>query len=135
MNTAIELHDSDLSTIRLDGTSLVLSFAPAYLHRSGGRPGCDAGSGWTQAATLTFSEASVSFLPDLPSTVYDGWLLVGGVRHDNLVPVGAPFEAPCELGLVVTDSEPMLVRGSGLTVRLEGEPTYVEEFTPSAAGA
>ena len=135
MNTAIELHDSDLSAITPDGTSLVLSFAPAYLHRSAGRPGYDAGSGWTQAATLTFSGASVSFVPELPSTVYDGWLSVGGVRHDNLVSVGAAFEAPCELGLVVGGSEPVVVRGVGLTIHLQGEPTYIEEFTPSVADA
>lgn len=134
MNTAIELHDSELSAITNDGTSLVLSFA-AYLHRSAGRPGYNAGSGWTQAATLTFSEASVSFVPGLPSTVYDGWLLVGGIRHDNLVPVGAVFAAPCELGLVVGGSEPVVVRGIGLTVRLQGEPSYVEEFTPPVTDA
>jgi hypothetical protein len=46
MNTNIELHDSVVANIAtLEGAAIV-SFQPAYLHKSEGRPGFDAGSGW-----------------------------------------------------------------------------------------
>ncbi len=135
MNTAIELHDSELSAITHDGSTVVLSFSPAYLHRSVGRPGYDAGVGWWQPATPTCG-MPVSFTPELPTSAdYNGCLRAGGVLHDNLVPVGVAFEVPCELELVA-GSEPVVVRGNHLlSVSLLGEPTHFEDFTPAIAAA
>ena len=57
MNEAIELHDSDLAAVKVAGDAVILCFHPAYIHRSAGKPGIDAGTGWTQDATITISGA------------------------------------------------------------------------------
>ena len=137
MNTAIELHDSDLTAITYDGASTVLLFSPAYVHRSEGRPGTDAGTGWTQEATLTFSDAAFSSPAALPVTVRRGWLVVGSVIHKNLIPADGVFKARCELRLALcrsTDPRIIVIPGTSLTIALLGAPSYVEEFSPFASG-
>src|SRR5437016_4648859 len=54
VNECLELHDSTLSHVTFRDGSAVVSLSSAYVHRSPGRPGRDAGSGGYQPATLTF---------------------------------------------------------------------------------
>jgi hypothetical protein len=56
-NAAVEIHDSTLERIEHEGDDIVAVFS-AYVHRSAGRPGIDAGSGWSQALHLRFGEDS-----------------------------------------------------------------------------
>lgn len=55
-NRAVELHDSQVISVRLEGGTCVIELA-AYVHDSDGTPGVDAGTGWTQAAQLTLHGA------------------------------------------------------------------------------
>jgi hypothetical protein len=67
---------------------VVVEFSPAYVHKSHGKPGIDAGTGWVQNARLTLTGATVSGdRPSLPGALWDGSLLVGGSEHDNVVPI------------------------------------------------
>ena len=43
MNSVVELHDSTLAGIEPVGNEIVVRLAPAYFHRSEGRPGIDPG--------------------------------------------------------------------------------------------
>ncbi len=127
MNGAIELHDSTLAAVIQEGILVTLSFSPAYVHRSSGRPGIDAGSGWTQTVTFTFADAVVPTLVAMPCWVVDGGLRINGVRHENLVPTEGVFDDHCELWLATENAETLTIRGSRLTVSLHGEGHYVEE--------
>lgn len=67
LNRVIELHDSTVVGITTVGNQVILLLR-AYIHASKGVPARDAGSGWIQAAALTFSEAIIEgAVPELPS--------------------------------------------------------------------
>jgi hypothetical protein len=84
MNSAIELHDSEICQIRQSGGNAVVEFTPAYLHMSRGRPGIDSGSGWLQDARLSLTRAFVTGnRPALPEGVSDGDLQEAGRKHST----------------------------------------------------
>jgi hypothetical protein len=129
MNSKIELHDSEVSQIHEIGQSVVVEFSPAYVHKSHGKPGIDAGTGWVQNARLTLTGATVSGdRPPLPGTLWDGSLLVGGLEHDNVVPVPLQFRGPVELRLVFASGQAILVSAESITLQLIGEASHFEEF-------
>jgi len=131
VNTIIELHDSTFAEITKANGDIIAYFAPAYLHKSKGRPGFDPGSGWVQDARLIFSEASTSGdFPELPCDVMEGELIVGGERHDNHIPVPLASRASAELRLVFDSMHTVMITGQSVRLELSGEPRYVEEFKP-----
>jgi hypothetical protein len=108
---------------------VIVHFLPAYLHKSEGRPGFDAGSGWVQEGRLVFADASViGSFPEFPCAVMDGELLVGTVRHENEIPVPLDVTASTELRLIFDSIHSVAVTGRGVRLELFGEPRYVEEF-------
>lgn len=58
-NQAIEIHDSALDRITLEGGVAVLHFPEVYIHLSEGRPAIDAGTGWTQEAAIRIGNADI----------------------------------------------------------------------------
>ena len=129
MNIIIELHDSKIAEIVSRHGTVIVHFLPAYLHKSEGRPGFDAGTGWVQDARLVFEDASISGdLPELPCGVMDGELLVGAERHDNSIPVPFEVTASSKLRIVFNSIHTVTVTGQSVRVELFGEPRYVEEF-------
>jgi len=56
----IELHDSVIATIVLDGGTTLITFSHAYIHQSDGVPGVDPGSGWSQRAELRINRSSIN---------------------------------------------------------------------------
>ena len=88
VNISIELHDSIVAGIMKRNGEVVVHFLPAYLHKSEGRPGIDAGTGWVQEARLNFADGLTGgTFPDLPCVVMEGELVVGVERFNSQVPV------------------------------------------------
>lgn len=131
VNECLELHDSTLSHVTFRDGSVVVSLSSAYIHRSPGRPGWDAGSGGCQPATLTFGEARPVSLPaELPATISDGFLRVGDTTHDNLIPASGTFEREVEFSIILTTAEIFTFRALRVTIQLHGEPACIEQFEP-----
>ena len=130
MNEVIELHDSVLDATMYYKGETLLSFSPAYVHRSAGSPGVDPGSVWLKDVALKITETSLPDVHSLPATVVDGSILIGSTLHDNLVPAGGDFEGPIELRLQFASFEKLVLRGHSLTITLESEGQYVEQFSP-----
>jgi len=131
VNTVIEIHDSRITEIASRNGTVIVHFRPAYLHKSEGNPGIDAGTGWVQEARLIFADAAaIGDYPEWPCDVVDGALIVDGASHRNMIPV--PFETSllAELHLVCDDVHTVTVTGRGARLELIGEPRYVEEFKP-----
>jgi hypothetical protein len=129
-NLAVEFHDSVLegATITADGASVLL--LDAYVHRSNGRPGFDAGTGWTQAATIVlqgFSGEAPQFM-----TISVGRLIAGGRAYENVVPV--PLEAHCatRIELQGTRGELATLTGESIAMMVTAAAKYVEEFEGAA---
>lgn len=132
MSQSLELHDSFLKElIRRDGGVLVV--LDGYLHRSPGRPGVDAGTGWSATLHLWIEDGRVTSEPAaLPFEIYTGSLgSTDGAGGDIPVPLelkdGLRFEARGFYG------QRLVIEGDGGRLWVEGEPTYVEEvpgFSP-----
>jgi hypothetical protein len=131
VNEGIELHDSELVAVSFNGDEAVVSVSPAYIHRSTGRPGVDAGSGWSQRATITIGGASpVSSTVLLPATISDGSLRIGGTLHRNVIPASATFEGIIEFSIVLSTAEAFTIPGQRISIQLHDEPSFVESFHP-----
>lgn len=131
MNTTIEIHDSRVAEITEQNGTVTVHFLPAYLHKSEGRPAIDAGTGWIQEARLIFSEASISGdFPDWPCDIMGGEIVVGGERHNNLIPVPLEVAKPTELRLICDSIHMVTIASRGVRLELVGTPKYAEEFRP-----
>jgi hypothetical protein len=130
VNEVIELHDSKLDAVTVTDGTAVLSLRPAYIHRSIARPAIDAGSGWTQDATITITEASLSASVMLPAIVFEGEVRIGDEILRNIIPTRARFQGAVAIELFLSPAQTLVVRGSSLAIDVQGEPSYVEKFNP-----
>ncbi len=132
-NSIIELHDSEVAEITVKGDAeVVISFSPAYIHRSTGRPGVDAGTGWIQKAELKFTGATVtSRLLQVPQNIWKGHLKLADQLLDNEIPIPLNYEGPVELDLVFSTISGVVVQAYSVTLTLIGEARYIEEFRPT----
>jgi hypothetical protein len=88
LKSALEVHGSDVVELRPSETALQMIFEPAYVHRSEGRPGVDAGSGFLQPAEIVFTGAKYTE-KDGPCTgaIAEGLVTVAGKRFDSVFPL------------------------------------------------
>jgi hypothetical protein len=137
-NRAIEIHDSAFDQISLQAGTAVLHFKEVYIHSSDGRPGTDAGTGWTQEAVLrignariegTFSKESREAYGGYAHCLSGGSLSVDGIVSRNLIPI--PFDAKGDIELKIECRNDVLrILGNSAKLELIGEAKYVEDFRP-----
>ena len=128
LRRALELHDSRVSCIELlDGLAMI-HFSHAYVHKSKGTPGRDPGTGWSQEAKLVLWGATASApLPALPNTISEGFLEVGGIRHE-LIPLPFKRKIGAKLCLTFIDGVQTVIAGNRPLIELLGTPIYLEDF-------
>jgi hypothetical protein len=133
MNKAIELHDTSIVEILISVDGISIRFAPAYLHLSEGRPGVDAGTGWTQDAILFVANATViGKVPPLPCVLESGCLAVGNHSSDNMIALPLETSEPLTFTANFMHLDFRIdVEGSGGKLELLGTPRYVERFPPN----
>jgi len=109
-NRAIEIHDSALDQVSLEGGVAELHFPEVYIHSSEGRPAIDAGTGWTQEAVIRIENARIEGeFPRESREAYsghahylsDGSLAINGAISDNLIPIPLDVQGEIELKLDV----------------------------------
>jgi hypothetical protein len=129
MNSAIELHDSEVAAIRMSGGALHVVFESAYVHRSAGQPGIDAGSGYAQPAEMVFSDAqySQSGGPCI-GTISDGEISTEGAKFENEIPL--PFSALGHVSatIVFASGGVLKVTGKGVSCVATGPARFVEAY-------
>lgn len=129
MSDGLELHDSRVSHVEWDDGAALVHFSLAYIHKSKGKPGRDPGAVWSQEADLILLEASMSEpWPTLPNTVSDGFLEVGGIRHE-LIPLPFHRKVGAKLYLQFADDATMEIVGTRPVIELLGEPVFLEDFS------
>lgn len=107
----------------------MVSFSPAYIHKSEGQPGFDPGTGWTQAARLTFESGEIyGDLPDFPCSVWSGCLKFSGCPPDGAIPIPLHSITTAELELVFDEIHKIQIRGKEITLSLLGKESFVENF-------
>jgi len=126
VKAALELLDSRLDQIDLVDGGAIIHFSHAYIHKSAGTPGKDPGTGWSQEAQLVLASVSGSrVLPALPNTISDGYLEVGGIRHE-LIPLPFSRRGKAILSLVFVDGSQFEISGERPVVELSGTAKFLE---------
>lgn len=129
MSDVLELHDSRVSSIEwVDGFALI-RFSLAYVYKSNGKPGRDPASVWSQEAELILAEANTAsgLLPPLPNTISEGFLEVGGIRHE-LIPLPFKSKVGARLHLQFADGAELEMIGKRPVIELLGTPIYLEDI-------
>lgn len=129
MKSAVELHDSSVSSACVAAGVLELTLHPAYIHISAGSPGVDQGEGHLGAVMLQFSNANlIGELCNLHGRISDGDLVVHGISRSV---VELPFAevGRVSLSLILESGTAYFVEASSVQVSLVGPTRYVEPFT------
>ena len=127
MASALELYDSRIDRIEASGDIVRVHFSHAYIHKSPGTPGKSTGTGWSQEAVLTLFDADAGRLPPLPNTVSEGYLEVGGIRHE-LIPLPFKRKVAARLNLVFVDGAQLEIVGDKPVLELQGHAIFLEDF-------
>ena len=128
LNRAIEIHDSVLESVAMEGHEAILHFSHAYIHQTDGNPGVDAGTGWSQTAVIRIAEAVIDgSFSAWPRDLWDGHLRLDGTLSDNLIPIPLDQTASLEL-LLEGRGEVITITGSHITLELLGVARYIEDF-------
>jgi hypothetical protein len=129
MTSALELYDSRVSHIDEADGIVSVHFSHAYIHKSSGAPGKSAGTGWSQEAVLTlFDVSALPELPPLPNTIADGFLEVGGIRHE-LIPLPFKRKVGARLVQVFVDGTQFEIVGNMPVIELKGNAIFLEDFS------
>jgi hypothetical protein len=138
-NRAIEIHDSAVDQITLEGSAAVLHFPEVYIHSSEGLPAIAAGTGWIQEAVIRVANADVEGKFSQESRdAYGGYahylsggsLRINGSVSRNLIPIPLDVHGDIELTLECW-GDVVRIKGNSVRVELIGTAEYVEEFHPS----
>lgn len=129
INAGLEFHDSEVWGVESHANSLTVVFSAAYVHRSSGRPGLDAGSGYAQSVEMEFSDATwVGSLPECVGRLSDGQVVSNGVAKSV---IELPYSScgPVSAELQFTNGSLLSVSASALVCRFTGEPRFIESFS------
>ena len=123
-NRALELHDTRLVSISVDGDTVRLRLS-AYVHVSTGRPGRDVGTGWAQELELSIAGAAIEARPaELPMWILEGSLQLDGVAEE-LVPLPLDRTGRIRLDLLGAEGR-LLVSGEGIAALELADAQFVE---------
>jgi hypothetical protein len=131
MNCCLEFHDSRAGSVTSADGTVKLALTSAYIHKSEGIPGVDAGTGWTQAAILEFSAASIAESHD----VGDGWIIDGLLEVNrghalSCIPVPLDVSGMVKATFGFSNGLVLVIEAARAHLALSGNPSFVETFTP-----
>lgn len=127
MNSALEIHDSTVARISNIGSSTILHFDKAYIHKSKGVAGTDRGTGWLQAIDLEFTDSNPEQLPtSLPVVMSDGQLIVNGKLSNNVFDL--PLDESGEVAFIgiTSENERVSISAKRIKVIEVGVAEYLE---------
>jgi hypothetical protein len=128
MNSLMEWHDSELVAIDAALGTDVEILLDAYVYRKLEKAGDAAVEGGNQRVRINMpSMHSEHPVPEMPSLINDGLLVLGGVEQNGLIPLPMRFEGKIRLTLRMRDNIPeLLFSGTGMTIEADGEFRFVE---------
>ena len=128
MSNGLELHDSRVSRIEWVDDVAKICFSHACIHKSKGKPGKDPGTVWSNEAKLIMWHSAASGpLPALPNTISEGFLEVGGIRHE-LIPLPFRRKVGAKLYLQFADGAEIEIIGKRPQIELLGTPIFLEDL-------
>ncbi len=129
MGSHLELYDSRVNRINWADDVVMVHFSHAHIRKSKGKPGRDLGTSWSREAGLILREAAATGpLPTLPNTISEGYLEVGGIRHED-IPLPFKRKVDARLYLLFVDGGRVEIIGKRPTIVLLGTPIYLENYS------
>ena len=129
MGNGLELYDSRVSRIEWVDELAKICFSHACIYKSTGRPGREPSTVWSQEAELVMWQAAASGpLPTLPNTIVEGFLEVGGIRHE-LIPLPFRRKVGARLYLRFADDAETEIVGNRPQIELLGTPIFLEDLS------
>ena len=129
MNSALEFHDSEVSSVRMSDGSVTVVFKSAYVHRSSGRPGVDAGSGFVEPGELLFLEAQWSERGGACiGRVSEGMVTAEGKEFANVVPLPLSMAGRVTAKISFASGAVLEVTGSSVSYIPTGIAEFVETY-------
>ena len=128
-NVSVEFHDSDVASVELRDSDLIITLSPAVVHRSPGIPGVDPGTCWSQDAVLLLPGGLIQGArPWLPSTLSEGTITAGDQSYENVIPVCSDLVGRVNLRLTFVNGDQLGVDAQGLKVVLMGSARFIGTF-------
>lgn len=129
MGSHLALPDSRVNRINWVDEVVMVHFSHAHIHKFKGKSGRDLGTSWTREAGLILREAAATGpLPTLPNTISEGYLEVGGIRHED-IPLPFKRKVDARLYLLFVDGGQVEIIGKRPTIVLLGTPIYLENYS------
>jgi hypothetical protein len=123
MSRVLELQDSRVDYLEWSNGVANLHFSVVYVRASGRH----SGSACAEEAELHMRAATLAGpCPPLPNRVAEGFLEVGGIRHE-LVPLPFKRRAPASLHLQFVDGTELVLTGCAPALVLVGTPIRLED--------
>lgn len=124
----LEWHDSELVAIDAASVREGAILLDAYVYRKVEKAGDTAVEGGNQRVKISVpSMRFQDLLPEMPTHIYRGVLLLGGVAHNDLVRLPMRFDGEFKLILTVLDEgRELLFSGTGIAIEADGEFQFVE---------
>ena len=120
MSEAIELHDSEMSSVDLQGSAICIVLSDTYIWADK--------KGWGQKAFLRLDNVEVIKEPGkYPLTISDGSIISGDEQFDNIVPLPFSEKGRFSLRVTFTNGAQLIIDGDNPTIELVGERRYIEE--------
>jgi hypothetical protein len=126
MMTAMEMHDSVLSSVNWQGSDVILTFDRAYIHKFS-KDESEVGTGWAQAVILRLRDCRLSRdLPTLPCEVAGGVISEKGLIHDNVVALPFVVSGDIYVTLEFVTGDTVSLHGKHLSLDVTGDPVFIE---------
>ena len=128
VSSGLELQDSRVDRLEIVDGIATVHFPHACIHRSRGRPGRGAGSLWSQEARLLlWSARLLAPAQGVTGTVAEGYVEVGGVRHD-ILPLPFSRRTTARVFLRVQGGGAIHLEGERPLVELHGSAMFLERY-------
>lgn len=129
MNTALELHDTKLEEIILDGSKATLCLSGAIVHKSEGIPGIDNGTCWVQKINIIVEEAKLLKIPsDIPNDIDSGYFIINGEKFINMIDLPINKSGEIEVVAETMYGKELHLTGKKIRTKECGELVFLQDF-------
>lgn len=129
MNKSLEIHDSTLSEIKKNHSSIILRLGKAIIHYSAGEPGVDKGTCWLQSVEIFLENARIINEPDdIPNDLDYGYFIINEKKYDNVIKTPFKESGKIEVMFETFFGNELRIIAEKITISENDKPIYLQDF-------